>query len=534
LYHLIHYKHDLDLRDIVVLKPDWLATAISYVLDNKETRDAHGLVTSEELSNLWDTPTRPRELRYSPELHVVFRRLMEKFDIAYQVSYTPDHSPGMILVAQLVPDLRPVPIEGWDAYEPTGSLQQVQICRIVDDETGESASAEGIFYQLIVRLHRYSLGRDDYRSSVHWQRGIVLDHDYNGRALLEHIGNDVRITVKAAYPERFLSILTSEVEWLVKTFWRGLRPEVVVPCLAPCGKQRPGYGSFEVQKLVAFRQQGMLTFPCIVSGCNQLQDIDMLLRNASSMRPPAVEQLLAIGLERLLEKLDHIRNQLNQNESAAAERFRALDANDRRLMSQVEDAVSGLLQAYADEAKEGPRLFSLYPISPKFFDRPKWLSAKFRLTLWCEHSRLPLPSLNGEGDRRGVYDLQIPKEWFLRAAPLLRFIGTTLSLALPVASSATKLLLDDASYKGIEEKLDLGQKSLETVIKGGGSIGNWLGRADVNDISSESPSQARGAVLRELYVFLKKKDPGFGGLVRVRNKREEFLWVHSDFAPLYS
>ena len=35
LGHLIHYQHDPALRDIVVLKPDWLATAISFVLDDE-------------------------------------------------------------------------------------------------------------------------------------------------------------------------------------------------------------------------------------------------------------------------------------------------------------------------------------------------------------------------------------------------------------------------------------------------------------------------------------------------------------------
>jgi internalin A len=28
-------------------------------------------------------------------------------------------------------------------------------------------------------------------------------------------------------------------------------------------------------------------------------------------------------------------------------------------------------------------------------------------------------------------------------------------------------------------------------------------------------------------------DPGFGGLVRVMNKRNEFLWVHEKFAGEY-
>jgi hypothetical protein len=39
--------------------------------------------------------------------------------------------------------------------------------------------------------------------------------------------------------------------------------------------------------------------------------------------------------------------------------------------------------------------------------------------------------------------------------------------------------------------------------------------------------------LRELHALLKAKDPGFDGLVRVMNKRNEFLWVHERFAGEY-
>ena len=36
-----------------------------------------------------------------------------------------------------------------------------------------------------------------------------------------------------------------------------------------------------------------------------------------------------------------------------------------------------------------------------------------------------------------------------------------------------------------------------------------------------------------LHTLLKAKDPGFGGLVRVLNKRQEFLWVHEQYAKEY-
>ena len=45
--------------------------------------------------------------------------------------------------------------------------------------------------------------------------------------------------------------------------------------------------------------------------------------------------------------------------------------------------------------------------------------------------------------------------------------------------------------------------------------------------------RAQGAVLRQLHAWLKEKDPSFGGLVRVQNKRQEFLWVHPQFEKEY-
>jgi len=50
LGHLIHYGHDPRLKEMVILKPDWLATAMSFVLDDEETRNKHGLVKFTRLS----------------------------------------------------------------------------------------------------------------------------------------------------------------------------------------------------------------------------------------------------------------------------------------------------------------------------------------------------------------------------------------------------------------------------------------------------------------------------------------------------
>jgi hypothetical protein len=545
---LIHYEHDPALHDIVVLKPDWLATAMSFVLDDKQTRDAHGLVSFTRLGELWNDRARAEEFRYEARLHPLFVRLMERFDLSYKVSLAKDAADEIgfwervgslfkissaatpapelhytSLIAQLVPDVRPKDEEllrAWPLQPGDGDEQQVQICRIVDAK-GNSSAAEGLFYQLIVRLHKLSLGRDDFKASVHWQRGLILDDDYNGRALLEHVGNDVRLTVRAAYPGNLLAVLTREVKWLVEDFWEGLRCEVVVPCIEPCGKKLPGTGVFEVQKLIAFKRQGMTLFPCTVSGCNQLQDMDCLLQNAPAARRTSIESLLADGFGEMRSRLEDLRQQ-----------NLVLDQGLRRIMSQVDDAFRGVMRMSIDEAKEGPRLFSLQPVERSAFNPNGWAKKKFHITLWCEHTRLPLPLIN-KNDDKGVYEFDVTREWFAKAAPFLKVLAGTLSLVLPVAASATKLALDEAAYKALENQLDFGKDCAEAMLTTTEKTAEWFAEKEGPEAERTGVIRADGGVLREFQTWLKKEDASFGDLRRVLNKRQEFLWVHRNFEKEY-
>ncbi len=421
-----------------------------------------------------------------------------------------------------MPDVRPeVDIaREWPELPQAGDEQQVQICRIVD-EKGQSGTAEGLFYQLIVRLHKFSLGREDFNASVHWQRGLILDDDYNGRSLLEHVGNDVRITVRAAYPGNLLAVLTREVKWLVENFWEGLKCQVVVPCIDPCGKNLPGTGMFEVQKLVAFKRQGMTLFPCTVSGCDQAHNIIHLLQNAPAARRPSIESLLTEGFGDMRSRFEELRQQ-----------GQVLDQNLKRSMSQVQDAFLGLMQTMTDEGKDGPRLFSLEPVERSTFNPNGWVKKKFRVTLWCEHTRLPLPLLN-TNDKEGVYEFDVTRDWFVAAAPFLKMLTGTLSLVLPVAASATKLALDETIYKGLEKQLDFGKSCADAMLKATGQTADWLAEREGPETERTGVVRAHGGVLREFQAWLKKEDPGFGDLRKVLNKQKEFLWVHRDFEKEY-
>ena len=533
LGHFIHYDYDPILRDIVILKPDWLAKAISFVLDDRMTRQRNGLVEFDHLSQLWSHPPVADEEGYPPELHPIFIKLMERFDLSYRVVLDPAKTSNTSLIAQLVPDIRPQSklTANWGEQPEPGDRQQVQICRIVDNR-GQFAVAEGLFYQLIVRLHKYSLGRFNYENSIHWQRGLMLDNDYNGRALLEYIDTDVKITVRAAYPERFLSYLTEEIKSLVENFWEGLRCNVMVPCIMPCGMNEPGNGLFEVEKLIESKKKNRDDFPCPISGCGEWQNIDRLLNNAPIAQLSA-QILLTAQLTDVQDTLQVIRKEMSAKDGRDQERYDELTKKQLATMSQVDMQFADMMQMLTDEAKDGPRLFSFKPMKTGFLDPPKWTHTKFQITLWCEHSRLPLPVLNPNDKQKGVYEFTIRNEQFAKVVPYLKIVTGILSLVLPVAASATKLILDETAYKVIEEQLDLGQKSIESISKGSDLAIDSSNNSDAPDFAQGEAIRAQGSILRELHALLKEKDPSFGGLVRVQNQRREFLWVHPDFVKEY-
>ena len=136
-------------------------------------------------------------------------------------------------------------------------------------------------------------------------------------------------------------------------------------------------------------------------------------------------------------------------------------------------------------------------------------------------------------------------------APYARFVAATLSLVLPVAGSAVKLAMTETAYKQIEKNLDLSQKSFSALLGAGGAAGKWMAHDDEADLSDYAdqakemrgyplderhygrPRAAHGGLLRELQALLRKRDPGFGGLKRVQNKRREFLWIHPRFEKEY-
>lgn len=96
-----------------------------------------------------------------------------------------------------------------------------------------------------------------------------------------------------------------------------------------------------------------------------------------------------------------------------------------------------------------------------------------------------------------------------------------------------RIVARHSSYKEIEEQLDFSKEIIEASLEGGEKIKDWMVSKEKVSLPHGEAIRGQGAILRELHALLRVKDPSFGGLERVMNKRQEFLWVHERFVAEY-
>jgi internalin A len=210
LGNVVYYAEDEGLRDIMVLNPEWLTKAISYVLEDQSTEDTGGILDHVRLAQIWGGER--GDGGYPAQCHAYFLRLMEKFDISYRI---PDEDRR--LVAQMVPYERPA--LPWDGgADPHHYRSLTLICRL-------SEPVDGLISWFTVRHHHYSVGR-------HWRRGVFLKHPEHGsEALLvegERRGRDLTLSVRGPSPDNFFNVLREGLEFLIKRRWKGLDYELLV------------------------------------------------------------------------------------------------------------------------------------------------------------------------------------------------------------------------------------------------------------------------------------------------------------------
>jgi internalin A len=487
---IIYYDADAGLKDVVVLNPEWLTRAISYVLDDNATADAGGVLDHARLKEIWQD-----RAGYPAQYHPYFLRLMEKFDISYRLDGDETHS----LVPQLVPHQRPALPWQRGSAPPPGIRSLSLTCRL-------SEAAPGLIPWLTVRHHRASTGRL-------WRRGVFLRHPidaYRSEALLELIrDNALALEVRAPSPDLYFNVLRDSIEDLIARRWPGLGYRLDVPCPGTAPDGTPCQGQFPLDGLLKVREAGQTNeVPCME--CGQLKKISVLLTGFTVPAGP-----LATEIEQIHGQLTEITAGVSGLRGQAAE------------LAGIADTIRRVYRIVSTEVTNCPRLFTLRRKKAALADRARFHQDHYQLTLWCEHPGYEHPWA------KATYDLDPPKEWFVNVAPYARLVFRTLQLVVPVAAAIDLAALPSATRGDAQARLDVMQAIVDDLPADGLEL---TGREFADqDGGPGKLTPPEGQALRAVRQLVFASDPlrSFGDMRRVQAPSGDLLWVCPVHYPEY-
>ncbi|MEH1169250.1 COR domain-containing protein [Micromonospora sp. CPCC 205539] len=518
----IYYADDDALASFVILQPDWLNVAIAAVLDSRDAVDALGLVPHRMLGSLWGTPQSAGGTPYTREQQRLFLALMGRFELTYQVSF--DASPEPVsLIAQLVPAAQPDLQQAWVEFRP-GDRESLEVCRISEGPAGRVVIPDALMYRLIVRLHHQRYTEPDSLQGVHWQQGMVIQSRYGARALLTvRTGVGVQVQVRGPDAVTYLRQVTDEIRYCIERFWPGLTTVALVACREECGLSTPGAGLFDVDKLIKLRDaHGQSIAQCPISGCDAFPAIDSLLGGSRAADDALVALQDGVAL-------------VGRNVRGLSQRVTELSDSLKANLAGVNAKLNALMWQLNDEAADGPRLFTLIPVEPSFL-APQWTTTVMRLTLYCEHSLQPVHVLEPGRPDAGVYSVDVPREWWTKAVPLLQATTMLLKPLLGLGLAELKLDFNEEQWKAIEEQVSLASETLNVAAEAATHLSARDESAGLVERTTNPPTSlvvAQGAALRTLHVMLRAQDVTLADLRKVVRPDGRILWIHRQFEHLY-
>jgi len=199
----LHFREDLNLRNIIFLNHEWVTKAIYNVFDNEKIKiETKGKFYDEDLLEIWDEP----QFR-GKEADLLNLMKTPQFKICYQ------HKNGYYLAPQLFDDK--VVDYKWEMYENNLLFRYTY-----------GFMPKGILSQLIVELNQYIY--DD----TFWKYGVLLEYKKSKALVIEdRYGkeNIISIRVEGEDKRSFLSIIKKCIEEINNSY-TNLKVEEEIGC----------------------------------------------------------------------------------------------------------------------------------------------------------------------------------------------------------------------------------------------------------------------------------------------------------------
>lgn len=197
---IIHFQKDVELRNLVVLNPEWITNGVYKILDDKNIINQKGRFTTQDLLRIWSNEEHKGKVR---ELISLMKN--KKFDLCFELSKD----------TYLVPRLFPV-----DEVEHTwkNSHENTKF------EFRYKFMPKGILARLIVKMNA------DIHEDKYWRYGVILEYDGAYAIIKEkYFENKITIELSGENKREFLFLIRKNISEIHKDFNK-LNVQEMIPC----------------------------------------------------------------------------------------------------------------------------------------------------------------------------------------------------------------------------------------------------------------------------------------------------------------
>ncbi len=233
---IIHYKDDINLKSIVILKPQWATNAVYKILDYNPVRNANGILKADWLTEIWDS-----EL-YPSATHSILMNIMNRFELSYELK-----GKNSYLVAELLPN-KYLQIF-WNPVE------EIKLSYRYD------FLPTGILTRFIVLIHDYII-KDKNDMPICSREGVYISYKKSKALVLLNIADKkIDISVDGENQRDFLSIISYQFDLInSKINSISFKKEVPCSCSQDCIK------NWDYENLLKLERKGINDIRCDESG----------------------------------------------------------------------------------------------------------------------------------------------------------------------------------------------------------------------------------------------------------------------------
>ena len=479
---ILFFMDDEELRNRVILKPQWLTGYIYRIIDDKEVQVRGGILSTKRMKQLWHD--------LNTDLRQHFLHLMERFDLSYRI---PEDKRDRSLVVELL-SLNP-PSELSEKW----SKIQLECPMKVEMHFRLSTMPAGVPTWFIARSHRFT-------TNIHWRSGALFVENSEERhhhALVRAYAGkqEIRLIVHGPQPHNFFTLLRDGLELTLGRF-PGLEIEYLVPC--PGLEGEVCSHRFKFEHLTKFFDKGIPTILC--PEC--LEDI------------PVTELIFGMDLrttDQVMQKLEDISSQLADHQQAQQDQFEAI--NNLTALVQRQHLAATPLSLEAGE-HVCPRVFILSTPKDKIW------TEKMTLELCCE-----APGKWHPMGKEGRYIIEQPAQWIKPMVLYVEKLNKILKFAVPFLTSGLATMEE---LQGFKDEFQTVDKSAGTLASSQEILSD-ISVALYKELGESSHHKSEGAQLRILCAWLSKMDPEkkYGGLIRTKTPEGHLFWLCEEHLQEY-